>query len=78
MGAYKALPAKRGAITKGVFRTVLLANNVKQIATEVIGPVITANDIKNIRTVAADPNVFQLLSQVSLYLIYFFLFNFEI
>jgi len=63
IGAYKALPAKQGAVTKGVFRTLLVANNVKQIATEVVGPVITPADIANIRTVAQDPNVFQLLAQ---------------
>jgi DNA replication licensing factor MCM3 len=63
IGSYKALPAKQGSLTKGVFRTILLANNVKQIATEVIGPVITPADIANIRTVAQDPNVFQLLAQ---------------
>ena len=53
----------------------MLANHVKQISTEVIGPVITANDIKNIRTVAADPNVFQLLAQVCLVIVLIFIFG---
>ena len=61
-GAYKALPNKQGTSSKGVFRTVLVASNVKQIATEVAGPVITAGDIGHIRAVAADPNAFELLA----------------
>ena len=52
----------QGTSSKGVFRTVLVATNVKQIATEVAGPVITPLDIRHIRTVASDPNAFESLA----------------
>jgi DNA replication licensing factor MCM3 len=49
MGIYRSLPNTQNGVTKGVFRTVLMCNNVQIIGKEVGAVRLTANDIKNIR-----------------------------
>eukprot|EP00049_Salpingoeca_infusionum_P019107 m.360245 g.360245 ORF g.360245 m.360245 type:complete len:939 (-) comp18941_c0_seq1:97-2913(-) len=51
-GIYRALPSKRNGTTSGVFRTALLANNIKTLGRELLMPKLTETDIKNITKLA--------------------------
>mmetsp|Transcript_7111 Transcript_7111/g.9835 ORF Transcript_7111/g.9835 Transcript_7111/m.9835 type:complete len:799 (-) Transcript_7111:365-2761(-) len=62
-GIYKGLPQKPTGHSTGLFRTVIVANNVKLLAKEIAGPVITDQDIKNIKKASQKQNVFEALSQ---------------
>eukprot|EP01117_Protostelium_nocturnum_P010627 TRINITY_DN3825_c0_g2_i1.p1 TRINITY_DN3825_c0_g2~~TRINITY_DN3825_c0_g2_i1.p1 ORF type:complete len:512 (-),score=182.43 TRINITY_DN3825_c0_g2_i1:93-1562(-) len=58
-GIYKAIPSKnQGAM----FKTVIVANRVKQLTKEVAGPVLTDQDVKNIKQIAQSENPFDLLA----------------
>eukprot|EP01104_Vermistella_antarctica_P014777 TRINITY_DN4707_c0_g2_i1.p1 TRINITY_DN4707_c0_g2~~TRINITY_DN4707_c0_g2_i1.p1 ORF type:complete len:797 (-),score=241.98 TRINITY_DN4707_c0_g2_i1:285-2675(-) len=63
IGIYRAVPGKSGGSTRGVFRTVLIANNLVQLGKEVQGPKITGTDIKNIRELGDSPEVFTKLAR---------------
>ena len=64
IGIYRALAkGSQGGSTSGVFRTVVLANNVQTIGKEVRGLVMTPGDIRNIRSVAKRGDAFELLSR---------------
>lgn len=63
IGSFKALPSKKNGNSKGVFKTLMLANNVRLMAADVSGPVLTVDDVQNIRAVAAQPNIFELLAR---------------
>ncbi|XP_067142517.1 DNA replication licensing factor MCM3 isoform X2 [Centruroides vittatus] len=45
IGTYRCLPGKKGGFSTGTFRTVLIANNIKQISKE-LSPAIYAEDVK--------------------------------
>lgn len=49
VGIYRSLPNTQNGVTKGVFRTVLMCNNVQIIGKEVGAVRLTATDIHNIR-----------------------------
>ncbi|XP_077250981.1 DNA replication licensing factor MCM3-like [Tasmannia lanceolata] len=61
VGVYKALPGKSKGSVNGVFRTVLIANNVSLLNKEANAPIYTAEDIKNIRKIAERDDTFDLL-----------------
>ncbi|OVA03634.1 Mini-chromosome maintenance [Macleaya cordata] len=61
VGIYKALPGKSKGSVNGVFRTVLIANNVSLLNKEANAPIYTAEDIQHIRAVAARDDAFELL-----------------
>eukprot|EP01113_Clastostelium_recurvatum_P015408 TRINITY_DN1858_c0_g1_i1.p1 TRINITY_DN1858_c0_g1~~TRINITY_DN1858_c0_g1_i1.p1 ORF type:complete len:869 (+),score=246.30 TRINITY_DN1858_c0_g1_i1:35-2641(+) len=61
VGVYRALSSFHGQ-GRGVFRTLLIANNIKQLAREVSGPVLTDVDIGNIKELAKREDVFNILS----------------
>ena len=63
VGIYRALAGNVTGSTSGIFRTVILGNNVLQIGKDVGGVVMTPNDIQNIRAVAKRDNVFNLLAR---------------
>ena len=63
VGIYRALAGNVSGQTSGIFRTVILGNNVLQIGKDVGGVVMTPNDIQNIRAVAKRDNVFNLLAR---------------
>merc|ERR1719272_14324 len=65
IGIFRALPSKSNGGTKGIFRTVLLTNNVSIMGKESMMPTLTASDIKNITKIAADENqsAFELLAK---------------
>ena len=56
VGIYRALAGNVSGQTSGIFRTVILGNNVLQIGKDVGGVVMTPNDIQNIRAVAKRDN----------------------
>lgn len=45
IGTYRCLPGKKGGFSTGTFRTILIANNIKQISKE-LSPDIYAEDVK--------------------------------
>lgn len=66
MGIFRAMPSKKGGVTTGVFKTVLLANNVRSLEKGTKAPVLTDKDVRNINKVARGKNglhPFDLLSQ---------------
>eukprot|EP00743_Colponemidia_sp_Colp-15_P001523 GILK01001663.1.p1 GENE.GILK01001663.1~~GILK01001663.1.p1 ORF type:complete len:926 (+),score=232.32 GILK01001663.1:60-2780(+) len=63
VGVYKAMPSTSNGTTSGVFRTVIIANNVRSLAKEVHAPVMTPNDIKHIKKLAKKKDVFELLGR---------------
>ncbi len=63
IGIYRALAGTSSGQTSGIFRTVIIGNNVLQIGKDVGGVIMTPNDIQNIRAVAKRNNVFNLLSR---------------
>ena len=65
VGIYRALPSKSGAEGSGVFKSVLIANYVKQMtAGGSVGVVeLTKEDTANIRKTARRPDCFELLAR---------------
>jgi DNA replication licensing factor MCM3 len=63
VGIYRALPNMSDATqTKGVFSTVLLANNIQMLGKEISGPQLTPEDVANIKELAKN-DAFKVLSQ---------------
>nr|CAA72333.1 B24 protein [Triturus carnifex] len=48
VGIYRRLPSKQGGFTSGTFRTIMLANNVKQMSKE-MAPTFSADDVAKIK-----------------------------
>ncbi|XP_028754886.1 DNA replication licensing factor MCM3 [Neltuma alba] len=61
VGIYKALPGKTKGSVNGVFRTVLIANNVSLLNKEANAPIYSAEDLKNIKKIAERDDAFDLL-----------------
>ncbi|OQR68674.1 DNA replication licensing factor Mcm3-like [Tropilaelaps mercedesae] len=53
IGVYRCLPSKQGGVTNGIFRTVLLANNIRLLTKEVAME-LTADDMKKVRQFARE------------------------
>ncbi len=53
VGVYRSLPNQQNGVTSGVFRTVLMCNNVKVIGKEIGAVRLTGTDVKNIRWVVS-------------------------
>lgn len=62
VGIYKAIPGKSKGNVNGVFRTVIVANNVSQLNKEINTPIFTSDDIKNIKKIANRQDTFGLLA----------------
>ncbi|XP_057493434.1 DNA replication licensing factor MCM3 homolog 2 [Actinidia eriantha] len=62
VGIYKALPGKSKGSVNGVFRTVLIANNVALLNKEANAPIYTPEDINNIKKVSERDDIFDLLA----------------
>lgn len=62
-GVYRALPNAHASShrSNSIFSTILIANNIQFINKDVQGPTLTPQDIKNIRALAKDPNVFNII-----------------
>ncbi|KAI3709850.1 hypothetical protein L2E82_39618 [Cichorium intybus] len=63
VGIYKAIPGKSQGSVNGVFRTVLIANNVSLLNKEANAPVYSSEDIKRIKQIAERNDTFDLLSR---------------
>ena len=63
VGIFRALAGASGGTTSGLFRTVVLANNLRQIGSDVGGMVFVDDDIKNVKAIAKRDDVFSLLSR---------------
>lgn len=61
VGIYKALPGKSKGSVNGVFRTVLIANNVSLLNKEANAPIYSPEDLKNIKKIAERDDAFDLL-----------------
>ncbi|CAL0324454.1 unnamed protein product [Lupinus luteus] len=61
VGIYKALPGKSKGSVNGVFRTVLIANNVSLLNKEANTPIYSPEDLKNIKKIAERNDTFDLL-----------------
>ncbi|KAI4298248.1 hypothetical protein L6164_031829 [Bauhinia variegata] len=61
VGVYKALPGKSKGSVNGVFRTVLIANNVSLLNKEANAPTYSPEDLKNIKKIAERDDTFDLL-----------------
>ncbi|KAK9706936.1 hypothetical protein RND81_07G162000 [Saponaria officinalis] len=62
VGIYKALPGKSSGSVNGVFRTVLIANNVTLLNKEANAPIYATEDLKNIKKIAEREDTFELLA----------------
>ncbi|GAB4828625.1 MCM DNA helicase complex subunit [Ancistrocladus abbreviatus] len=62
VGIYKALTGKSKGSVSGVFRTVLIANNVSLMNKEANAPIYASEDIRNIRKIAEREDTFDLLA----------------
>ncbi|KAL2343669.1 hypothetical protein Fmac_004954 [Flemingia macrophylla] len=62
VGIYKALAGKTKGGLNGVFRTVLIANNVSLLNKEANAPIYSPDDLKNIKKIAERDDAFDLLS----------------
>ncbi|KAL4563623.1 hypothetical protein LXL04_027668 [Taraxacum kok-saghyz] len=63
VGVYKAIPGKSQGSVNGVFRTVLIANNVYLLNKEANAPIYSSDDIKRIKQIAERDDTFELLSR---------------
>ncbi|KAL6841409.1 hypothetical protein ACP4OV_028927 [Aristida adscensionis] len=61
VGVYKALPGKSKGSVSGVFRTVLIANNVSLLNKEANAPVYTREDLKRMKEISKRNDTFDLL-----------------
>ncbi|XP_044262348.1 DNA replication licensing factor Mcm3 [Tribolium madens] len=63
VGNYRCLPNKQGSFTNGIFRTVVIANNVSQLSKEA-NPSISREDVAKCKNLAkSNKNVFNLLAK---------------
>ncbi|KAM0947007.1 putative DNA helicase [Dioscorea sansibarensis] len=61
VGIYKALPGKSKGSLNGVFRTVLIANNVSLLNKEANAPIYSLEDLKRMKEIAKRNDTFDLL-----------------
>ncbi|KAJ9690958.1 hypothetical protein PVL29_013223 [Vitis rotundifolia] len=61
VGIYKAIPGKSKGSVNGVFRTVLIANNVSLLNKEANTPIYTPDDLKHIKSIAERDDTIDLL-----------------
>ncbi|KAJ3160151.1 MCM DNA helicase complex subunit [Geranomyces michiganensis] len=61
VGVFRSL-GKHAASISAIFKTVILANNIRHLAKEIQQPQVTDEDIKSIKKISRRENVFDLLS----------------
>ena len=60
-GVYRAAPNVHMGVTKGTFRTQIVATGVLSLLAEKQKPSLSEQDIKNIRKMAKEEDVFEIL-----------------
>ncbi|MCO5571154.1 hypothetical protein L7F22_024888 [Adiantum nelumboides] len=63
VGIYKAVAGKTKGSVNGVFRTIIVANNIAQLNKEINTPIFTNEDIKNIKKIGNRQDAFDLLGE---------------
>lgn len=63
VGVYRSLPNAQNGVTSGVFRTVLMCNNVKVIGKEIGAVRLTGADVKHIRELAERPDILNVMAR---------------
>lgn len=63
VGIYKAIAGKTTGSINGVFRTIIVANNIAQLNKEINTPIFTNEDIKNIKKIGNRQDAFDLLGE---------------
>ncbi|KAL2651198.1 hypothetical protein R1flu_019326 [Riccia fluitans] len=63
VGIYKAVPSRSKGAMSGVFRTVVVGNNVTQLNRDINAPIFTADDLKNIKEISKRADAFDLLGE---------------
>uniref|UniRef100_A0A1J3CYU2 DNA replication licensing factor MCM3 n=1 Tax=Noccaea caerulescens TaxID=107243 RepID=A0A1J3CYU2_NOCCA len=63
IGIYKALPGKSKGSVNGVFRTILIANNINLLNKEANAPIYSPKDLQDIKKIAARDDAFDLLAR---------------
>uniref|UniRef100_A0A1J3GP72 DNA replication licensing factor MCM3 n=1 Tax=Noccaea caerulescens TaxID=107243 RepID=A0A1J3GP72_NOCCA len=63
IGIYKALPGKSKGSVNGVFRTILIANNINLLNKEANAPIYSPQDLQDIKKIAARDDAFDLLAR---------------
>lgn len=63
VGIFRALAGNAAGSTSGVFRTVLLANNIEQMSKQATAAPLTGQDIENFQDIAERRDVFDLISR---------------
>eukprot|EP00026_Physarum_polycephalum_P002662 Phypoly_transcript_02670.p1 GENE.Phypoly_transcript_02670~~Phypoly_transcript_02670.p1 ORF type:complete len:848 (-),score=98.11 Phypoly_transcript_02670:120-2663(-) len=62
VGIYRALASVQNGTARGVFRTMLQANSLRTLGREDCGPVLTEQDVQNIRQLGQRGDAFELIS----------------
>ncbi|GAM24348.1 hypothetical protein SAMD00019534_075230 [Acytostelium subglobosum LB1] len=63
VGIYRAIPiTPPGTRQAPRFRTVVIGNSIRKLSREAEGPDVGSNDIQNIRRLASEPGIFDLLA----------------
>ncbi|KAG0582460.1 hypothetical protein KC19_3G061700 [Ceratodon purpureus] len=63
VGIFKAIPGANKGSMNGVFRTVLIANNISQLNKEISAPIFTGEDLSNIKKIGKRQDTFELLAE---------------
>ncbi len=63
IGTYRALPNKSQGSTSGVFRTIIVANNLKLLGKDATSMTLTKEDIANIKAIGSRSDSLELLSR---------------
>ncbi|KAH8958058.1 hypothetical protein BDL97_06G001800 [Sphagnum fallax] len=63
VGIYKAIPGQNKGSMNGVFRTVLIANNISQLNKDINTPIFTSEDLVNIKKIGHKQDAFDLLAE---------------
>jgi hypothetical protein len=59
VGMYKAIPVSTQGSTSGIFKTLIVATNVRQLTAEVTQPTFSQEDMKNIRRMIKRKDLFE-------------------
>lgn len=63
VGIYRPLPSVRNNTTSGLFKSILICNNVSVIGKEIGAVKLSGHDVGNIRAVASQPHVLDILGR---------------
>lgn len=62
VGMYKAMPVSTQGSTSGIFRTLIVGTNLRQLTAEVTQPTFSQEDMKNIRRMIKRKDLFEVIA----------------